>query len=289
MQKHTMHCVPRACPSDACRQEPRINITFRWMRVHKQECPYAKVAQTWFMLAGSSAEAENTLAEGNGDRDDDKTHTRGMIKILDPVTQKPIENTGLSRPSRRVSKRERVAIMSPLPPSSRALFGEGERKVSGGALPGPCPSEAFLLDWDAGAAARGKAGSKAAVTARGAAVRWQPCDFCGHVCWGGGRPCKNGGHGSGWYCRCCWTRWAEDDAAAAAYQEASAPPEYSEQYPHQFYGAWAPPLYGCSPLTPFVDQAGLLADPRYAAAYTSAGFPCQTPATLLASPWMHQA
>ncbi|CAK0790670.1 unnamed protein product [Prorocentrum cordatum] len=293
MQKHTMHCVPRACPSDARRNDPRINVTFRWMRVHKQECPYAKVAQTWLMLAGSSsAEAESALTEGN-DKDDDKKHTRGMIKILDPVTQKPIENTGL-----RVSKKERVAIMSPLPQSARALFGEGERKLSGGALPHACPSEAFLLDWNAGGAASGQAGTEAAGKAGAASVKWQPCDFCGHVCWGGGRPCKSGGRGNSWYCRCCWTRWAEDEAAAAVYQEASAPPEYPGQYPHgadpgqypgQFCGAWMPPPYGCSPLAPFVDQAALLTDPRYAALYTaSAGFPCQTPATLFASPWMHQ-
>ncbi|CAK0883839.1 unnamed protein product, partial [Prorocentrum cordatum] len=50
-QKHCSHAVPFASPQDADRQQPRINVTFRWLRVHKLNCPLAVVGEERILIA----------------------------------------------------------------------------------------------------------------------------------------------------------------------------------------------------------------------------------------------
>jgi len=205
IQKHCMHQVPRASPADASRQELRINVTFRWMRLHKPKCPYAKVAQTWNMLA----QAASPGRQGAGDKEQESSQkstsrSRCGIQVLDPLTQLPIKldepSSTSSRPQRR-RERNLTAVMSPVPESARALFGEGARKFL---QPPPRPTfnGGFLQSW----ATR--------------AVKWQPCDSCGHTCWGGGRLCQEGEGAflDHWFCRCCWLLWSEDQNASCLYQ-----------------------------------------------------------------------
>jgi len=200
MQKHTMHMVPRASESDMLRNQSRINVTFRWMRLHKHQCPYAKVALTFYKIS-------QEVDEANQDSDDDSlprlpAHNRDGMRILDP-TQKTVKSTR----SHRKSEYERTVIMSPLPPSSRALFGEGPQKFP--QVPRPKQGGPFLQGWSPGSGPMGP-------------VRWQACDACGHTCWGGGRPCQEGGteYPGEWYCRCCFSQWAEEEKQTASYQYA---------------------------------------------------------------------
>lgn len=204
MQKHCMHLVPRSSPSDEMRQEPRVNITFRWMRLHKHQCPYAKVALTFYQMAQQVDEAEEA---GSDSPPALPAHKHDGMIVLDPAAR-----TVKSTRSQRSSKHddyERTAIMSPLPPSARALFGEGRPRKSPVSPEAPRPKEAspFIRGWSTGSGPMG-------------AVKWQPCDACGHTCYGGGRPCQEGGieFPGEWYCRCCWSHWAETEKQQASYQ-----------------------------------------------------------------------
>jgi alkylated DNA repair dioxygenase AlkB len=199
MQKHTMHTVPRASPSDMSRQEPRINITFRWMRLHKHQCPYAKVALTWYKMA-QQQESEQDCNE-DMEEDGQPAHRHDGMRILDPAAK-----TVRARNSKSSSKYERTLIMSPLPPSCRALFGEGPTKFHQGA-PRPSSGRLFLQGWSTGNGAMGQ-------------IKWQACDACGHTCYGGGRPCQEAGdtYPDQWFCRCCWQSWQEEEKEAALYQ-----------------------------------------------------------------------
>lgn len=224
IQKHCMHCVPRASPSDLRRQQLRINVTFRWMRLHKPQCPYAKVAQTWCMLAQSSQDAVEGCREvATGS----VSSAHAGIKILDPVTQKPVrlEGTQKSLRQRRTRGREMTAVMSPVPETARALFGEGYRQFTQ-EPPRPNEARAFLRGWSTGKLPMGP-------------VKWQPCDACGHTCWGGGRPCQEGeGAFQGqWFCRCCWWGWAETEQEAVPYQYGAGHGDW--HYTHGLpYNSW---------------------------------------------------
>mmetsp|Transcript_105291 Transcript_105291/g.164170 ORF Transcript_105291/g.164170 Transcript_105291/m.164170 type:complete len:465 (+) Transcript_105291:84-1478(+) len=197
-QKYCMHTVPRASPSDEMRQEARINVTFRWMRLHKHQCPYARVAETWYMLAQSEAEQSPNREDSSPGKQKPAYRGDGM-KILDPSC---VQSGRFSQKSHG-SKHERTCVMSPLPQSARALFGEGSRKFAQ-EPPRPNNKTAFLQGWSAGES--GAMGT----------IRWQACDACGHTCWGGGRPCQE--YQGEWFCRCCWSGWAEAETHAASYQ-----------------------------------------------------------------------
>merc|ERR1719281_2181647 len=87
------------------------------------------------------------------------------MRILDPTAIDFEQQLADSR-----SSRYRTVVMSPLPQSSRTLFGEGSRKFTQ-EPPGPsCRS--FLQGWSPG---QGPMGT----------TKWQACDACGHTCWGG--------------------------------------------------------------------------------------------------------
>lgn len=195
MQKHCSHTVPRASPSDMLRQQPRINITFRWMRLHKHQCPYAKVAETFFKIAQEQDEAQDVKEDGA------IAHKHDGMRILDPAAKTVRPN------AHQPSKHERTMVMSPTPPSARALFGEGPQQFEG--PPRPNGARCFQQGWSPGTGPMG-------------AVKWQACDACGHTCWGGGRPCQGGGvdYQDQWFCRCCWSSWKEAETQAALYQTA---------------------------------------------------------------------
>merc|ERR1712228_257570 len=110
---------------------------------------------------------------------------------------------GPSSPSSRTSRRNDkvTAVMSPAPVTARALFGEGARKFLRDP-PRPSRDGAFLQIWATGS------------------VKWQQCDACGHSCWAGGRLCQEG-EGSfreNFFCRCCWSGWAEAEKEIVPYQ-----------------------------------------------------------------------
>lgn len=196
-QKYCMHTVPRASPSDMARQQPRINVTFRWMRLHKHQCPYARVAETFYKMAQQQDKAEDSEEEGL------PAHKHDGMRILDPAA-KPVKSRGSQRSSKFDS---RTLIMSPIPPSARALFGEGAQTIFPEGPPRPNGAKLFLRGWSPGTGPMG-------------AVKWQACDACGHTCYGGGRPCQEGGMGyrGQWFCRCCWCAFAEAENEAASYQ-----------------------------------------------------------------------
>jgi len=231
-QKHCMHTVPRASPSDFSRQQPRINITFRWMRLHKHMCPYAKVAETWYKMAQIQEKSESPFHQDAGE-DSLPAHRHDGMRVLDPAIKTVKDASWAGNKKEKGSKYERNVIMSPLPKSARALFGEGPLQQSLQFLAGPPrPNNArqFLRGWSAG-------------TGPMCAIRWQPCDACGHTCWGGGRPCQEGEmeYSGQWFCRCCFTAWAEDSAKQAA------------QASYQ-YGGW--PMPPMAPMTDFSQMPG---------------------------------
>eukprot|EP00931_Biecheleriopsis_adriatica_P094720 TRINITY_DN68348_c0_g1_i1.p1 TRINITY_DN68348_c0_g1~~TRINITY_DN68348_c0_g1_i1.p1 ORF type:complete len:462 (+),score=74.09 TRINITY_DN68348_c0_g1_i1:90-1475(+) len=196
MQKHCMHLVPKACPSDELRNGCRINVTFRWMRLHKLDCPYAQVASTWFKLSQSLSPTSQQQAQRGKNQ---------WMTVLDPVTGEPVEMDELRSWKRRPRGGTKTAVMSPLPLSARALFGEGPRKFLTD-LPRPGDSQAYLCGW---ATQPGKASGP---------VKWQACDACGHTCWGGGRPCQEDPSSEQWFCRCCWQSWAQAELEAMTYE-----------------------------------------------------------------------
>lgn len=238
IQKHCMHTVPRASKLDVRRQDPRINITFRWMRLHKQFCPYAQVAETWFKLAKSVADAEQTYDEvpNSQKRSKPTKYDNGGLRILDPTDP----TLGKSSASRQYKNWQRSVAMSPLPLSARALFGEGSRKFSHGP-PRPNNSQLFLLGWATSSGTMGM-------------IKWQACDACGHTCYGGGRPCQNGGAGyeDQWFCRTCWVSWQEEELQAAQHAAQQAA---QEAVSYQF-GDWN--YFGHGDPTGFATNPGLM-------------------------------
>lgn len=192
MQKHYMHTVPRASSSDLLRQQPRINITFRWMRLHKHQCPYAKVAKTWYKMAEMFEEPKDE------EKDATPAHKHDGMMILDPSAK----NMMSMKDQKKGSKNERALVMSPVPQSARAMFGEGQSQFKE-LPPRPDNARSFVAGWSAGTGAMGM-------------VKWQACDACGHTCWGGGRPCQAAPPClDQWFCRCCWLAWTHAEKQAS--------------------------------------------------------------------------
>eukprot|EP00933_Yihiella_yeosuensis_P017932 TRINITY_DN14910_c0_g1_i2.p1 TRINITY_DN14910_c0_g1~~TRINITY_DN14910_c0_g1_i2.p1 ORF type:complete len:433 (+),score=66.93 TRINITY_DN14910_c0_g1_i2:50-1348(+) len=263
-QKHCSHFVPLASPWDLSRQEPRINVTFRWLRVHKLQCPKSVQARD----EAQKVAAEKACSKASGDSNKPKsadaaeaengnkggTTSSGPVskyfQIVDPETNEIIENPEELAASRSRWLAEAAAdgaiVLSPLPKTARCLFGCGPR-LRQTALPRPNGLKTFMQGWPNGGGAKASKVSSA--------IRWQECDSCGHECWGGGRACKEGqGDSAGtWRCRCCWE-------ASEVQPSKGAPPGFQEQsnsgcsgysdysgysYPPQNY-AYAQQNYGYS-------------------------------------------
>mmetsp|Transcript_14096 Transcript_14096/g.24805 ORF Transcript_14096/g.24805 Transcript_14096/m.24805 type:complete len:583 (-) Transcript_14096:94-1842(-) len=226
IQKHCMHTVPRASRLDMRRQDPRINVTFRWMRLHKQLCPYAQVAETWYKLANAFAEAEQATeqvpppSKASQRRSKPTKYDRGGLQILDPTDPEKANKSSASKPFKNW---QRSVAMSPLPLSARALFGESSRQFSQGP-PRPNNSQLYLMGW---ATKNGSMG----------AIKWQACDACGHTCYGGGRPCQEDPYSGQWYCRCCWIGWQEEEMMHIAQQAVQAAAAAQQASVYQ-YGDW---------------------------------------------------
>lgn len=342
MQKHTMHLVPMACKTDERRNHPRINITFRWIRVHKQQCPLAR-DQSFETVERASADVAScrrrtAVQHGGADTDGDAAHElprdsasgvgsgkRAVEALLakddtaklpgrrctdecaeasastpegasafdraeEHGGQRPVDHVKLwdaaggemiacprrssSKPPPWASECTGVKILAA--PAARSLFGEGHRKRP---WPEPhmCPGagNGYIRRW----APLGRVAS-AALAAKPVdgvrPMRWQPCDSCGHACWGGGRQCQEGdGEFVGqWFCRCCWANWAEAgfaEARAAAemamgpmlgFGMPMRPPALPPMFgpPPPFLPPFAPPL----PATPLLPS--LPPDPALLAA-----------------------
>eukprot|EP00928_Gymnodinium_smaydae_P098914 TRINITY_DN9309_c0_g2_i1.p1 TRINITY_DN9309_c0_g2~~TRINITY_DN9309_c0_g2_i1.p1 ORF type:complete len:464 (+),score=23.72 TRINITY_DN9309_c0_g2_i1:56-1447(+) len=223
-QKHYSHVVPIAGQWDVSRQQPRINVTFRWLRVHKLQCPLSLVARQKIQLESEQA---NELDVGNSDckpvkdaSDTKALPTVGVVstdqdsdpvskcksrffKIVDASTEKPIERPEVLAASKLRWLADATAdgsiVPSAMPASVQGLLGQKEITCASESCR-PCSRDFLMQLWPSDASEFKQSSAN---------VRWQACDSCGHSCWGGGRACREGqGSWSGyWFCRCCWQTW----------------------------------------------------------------------------------
>lgn len=230
-----------ASPCDYSRQQPRINVTFRWLRVHKLQCPLARVAREaatisssktaavcspalgWKSAADKVLQASHTNVGAQAGDSQNSSDTEKQRKaqqaaaggkmvskyfqIVDAVTNEPVSRLDRLAEGRDQwlarAEEEGAIVASPLPKSARPLFGMGARSAP---IPRPGGATAFSLQWPQD------------TTAKIPQIKWQACDNCGHTCYGGGRACKEGedAWSGAWFCRCCWQSWAVEAPAGGA-------------------------------------------------------------------------
>lgn len=215
LQKHCLHSVPLSCISDQERQHPRINVTFRWLRVHKLRCPLAREARQLVSDAkdehadavpsADDSEAIGPKAKNALGRDPKSAQQTAEARV--DVTEVAAGNEASSidpassewRALQARTRAEGAVIASPLHPTAQGFFGEAAQRSPTFAR----PFAPVVMSWLEPLAALGWVDY-------GSPIKWQACDACGHSCYGGGRPCREGlGDWAGQaFCRCCWEKWA---------------------------------------------------------------------------------
>eukprot|EP00929_Paragymnodinium_shiwhaense_P030517 TRINITY_DN17286_c0_g1_i2.p1 TRINITY_DN17286_c0_g1~~TRINITY_DN17286_c0_g1_i2.p1 ORF type:complete len:528 (-),score=83.70 TRINITY_DN17286_c0_g1_i2:138-1721(-) len=249
-QKYCYHFVPFAHDADATRQQPRINVTFRWLRVHKLQCPLSILARDHaakqraaddLACAGAALDVESAGTDVARDAKDDEESRQDQgnvetvskhFKIVDAES-----NQRVDAPKQLAEARSRFLakaaasgsiVLSAVSEVAKPLFGEGPpRSDKAAPLPRPLGKlRRYLEAWPVDDALSKSASST---------VKWQACDGCGHQCFANGRACREAvaQRGGGWWCRCCWEtpsqqatvpQWSTQSCQGGAY----AQPWYSQ-------------------------------------------------------------